>query len=587
MPEKVALSKESELPPELENDFKAYYADLFAETGLPAAEALIREIRDLPGAVIYRLGTEVGAAGFAVVDAENSTVKGLFLNTDAGGHSLEDTVFKCLLEKHKLIAIEVPEKDTHRVKALTRRGFRTARQFMAGPVSMLHMDFSIAVYLAFIKNRQLPEYNSQETVALEQVGGAHKDAEIRAGLENLLENLGGLVRFIQPGQTAVIKPNLVSEHGLKDGIKNGGVATDIGVIKAMVDLLQPVAGKIIIAEGSSINRSETARMFAHYGLDRLQAAYGDQVALVDLNADTCRPVAIPDGRRQATREIPQTLLEADLVINMPVLKLHFAAGASLAIKNLQGAIPPLEKYKVHFFGLWQNLINTYKIIKPGLIIMDGLFGQEGFGPISGSPRRMNLLIGGTNPVAVDSVALRVMGLDPVDSPPVLMAGHEGLGPLDPGRIDVKGVSVKAAAAEFERPLINLAGGRQFRVHDGNACPGCRGYLHFTLNKLRRPDPDSDDRLLIDRLFKKRVDLYLGPDTGQAIDPAASNIFMGACQQYNAKRGGIHLPGCPPHTEEIIGGIFSLYPEIQRPGYADKSEEAKLGDMLKTILASNQ
>ncbi len=586
MPDKVALRRELEFPPELENDFEAYYADLFAETGLPAAAARIRKIRDLPGAVIYRLVTAAGTAGFAVVDTGNSTVKGLFLKTDAGSQGLEDAVFESLLEKHKLISIEVPEKDAPRIKALTRRGFRPARQFMAGSVSMLHMNFSIAVYLAFIKNRQPPEYKLQEAVALEQVGAGHTDAEIRAGLENLIENLGGLGRFIQPGQTAVIKPNLVSEHGLKEGVKNGGVTTDCGVIKGMIDLLQPVAGKIIIAEGSSINRSETARMFAHYGLDRLAAAYGGQVALVDLNSDACRAVAIPDGRRQATREIPRTLLEADLVINMPVLKLHFAAGASLAIKNLQGAIPPIEKYKVHFFGLWQNLINTYKIIKPGLIIIDGLFGQEGFGPISGSPRRMNLLIGGTNPVAVDSVALRVMGLDPVDSPPVLMAGHEGLGPLDPGRIDVKGVPVKAAAAEFERPLINLAGGRQFRVHDGNACPGCRGYLHFTLNKLRRPDPDNDGRLLIDRPFKKRVDLYLGPDTGQAIDPAASNVFMGACQQHNAGKGGIHLPGCPPHTEEIIGGIFSLYPEIQRPGYADKSEEAKLGDMLKTILASN-
>jgi hypothetical protein len=288
-----------------------------------------------------------------------------------------------------------------------------------------------------------------------------------------------------------------------------------------------------------------------------------------------------------TRDIPRTLLEADLVINMPVLKLHFAAGASLSIKNLQGAIPPLEKYKVHFYGLWQNLINTYKIIKPGLIIIDGLFGQEGFGPISGTPRKTDLLIGGTNPVAVDTVALQVMGLNPVDSPPVYMACHEGLGPMEPGLIDVKGTPVAEVAAVFERAQINLADGKHFTIHDGDACPGCRGYLHFTLNKLRRPDPRNPGRLLIDRPLENKVNLFLGPKNKKVIDPDAINIFMGACQRHNAGKDGIYLPGCPPHTEEIIGGIFGLYPDIQRPGYEDKSEEAKLGDMLKTILTSNQ
>ena len=44
---------------------------------------------------------------------------------------------------------------------------------------------------------------------------------------------------------------------------------------------------------------------------------------------------------------------------------------------------------------------------------------------------MNLLVGGTNAVAVDAVTMRVMGLDPVLSPPVKLAYMQGLGPVEP------------------------------------------------------------------------------------------------------------------------------------------------------------
>ncbi|MCR4400555.1 MAG: DUF362 domain-containing protein, partial [Syntrophomonadaceae bacterium] len=112
------------------------------------------------------------------------------------------------------------------------------------------------------------------------------------------------------------------------------------------------------------------------------------------------------------RRIPVTLEEADVIISVPVMKIHFAAIVSLAIKNLQGAVPPLEKYMTHFYGLAQNLVNIHHLVRPSLTIVDGLVGQEDFGPISGVPKPMNLLIAGTNPVAVDAVTMRIMGLEP-------------------------------------------------------------------------------------------------------------------------------------------------------------------------------
>ena len=160
---------------------------------------------------------------------------------------------------------------------------------------------------------------------------------------------------------------------------------------------------------------------------------------------------------------------------------------------------------------------------------------------------------------------------------------QGLGPIEAEKISIVGPSIDEVKNPFKQPVINMNSGKDFIIHDGNACPGCKGYLHFVLAKLRRPDPKDSSRLLIDRPFKKRVNIFLGPDNDSAIKPKKANIFMGICQQHNSLLGA-HLPGCPPHAEVIMNGIFSLFPDVERPKYADKTEEERLEEMLREVLA---
>ena len=75
---------------------------------------------------------------------------------------------------------------------------------------------------------------------------------------------------------------------------------------------------------------------------------------------------------------------------------------------------------------------------------------------------------------------------------------------------------------------------------------------------------------------------MGPSNPKNFPPDETNIFLGLCQQHN-KDLGIHLPGCPPHAEVLTNGIFSLFPDVERPKYADETEEAKLGKMLDAVL----
>jgi len=525
--------------------------------------------------------------GWIIYNAGKSSIEEILLRKKWRGNGLEAFAIDNLIKQENLLAAELCRDDDLKYNWLVAYGFRPTSVTDLGGVTGIKMDLSTSVLMRKLDELRVNRaYHEREQVAIERIPSSQTDAEIKAGLTHLLDKLGGLDQYIKPGQTVVIKPNVVSDHGLKDGIYKGGIVTDVRLVKAMAELLLPIAGKIIIAEGSSINRSETSKMFRHYGFDQIPALDPEKVSLVDLNKDKTVEKIVPGGKRMLSRRIPVTLDQADVIISVPVMKIHFAAVVSLSVKNLQGTVPPLEKYMSHYFGLWQNLVNINHLVRPDLIIIDGLTGQEGFGPLSGTPKQMDLLIGGTNPVAVDATAMRIMGIEPIDSPPVRLAYLQGFGPLEENMINIIGPSVDEVKSEFEQPVFNLSSGMDISINEGNACQGCRAYFHFTVSKLRKPDPQDKSRQIIDRPMAKKVNIYLGPDNDGDISLDETNIFIGLCQQHNADQG-LHLPGCPPHTEVLIDGIYSLFPDVEKAKYADKSEEATLGEMLQEIMRMNK
>ncbi len=553
----------------LEVDYLRYAWELWQ--GRPAVEA-------------YYAEEDGQSLGLLIFDREMSLILEMLVWPELRGKDLETAILDAVIEEENLVAAQILAADQQRYDILVGYGFRPTRRFRNLDWQLIKLDLSTAVLLRKIKNQKAkPAYTRKETVAIQEVPKSQEYEGIKQALQDLIDKLGGVERYVKAGQTVAIKPNIVSDHGLKkDGTVVGGVVTDKRLVKALVELLLPVAGKVMITEGSSINRSATSKMFAHYGYDEIVALDPEKVTLVDLNTDQLVERSVPRGKRMQSRQIPVSLQQADVIISLPVMKIHFAAVVSLSIKNLQGAVPPLEKYMSHFFGLWQSLVNISHLIKPDLIIIDGITGLEDFGPISGTPKTMNVLIAGSNPVAVDAVSMRVMGIEPRESPPVLLAYMQGFGPIENDMIEIIGPSPEELCDPFIQPQLNLNSGRDFCVHVGGACSGCQAYLHFTLSKLRKADPLDEGRQLIDRPFAKKVNVYLGPNLGKEINPEETNIFMGVCQQHNAHLG-LHLPGCPPHSEVIIDGIFSSFPDVQKAKYADKSEEASLGEMLEKIL----
>ncbi|MFH1755669.1 MAG: DUF362 domain-containing protein [Candidatus Latescibacterota bacterium] len=144
--------------------------------------------------------------------------------------------------------------------------------------------------------------------------------------------------------------------------------------------------------------------------------------------------------------LPKTLLAADVLITLPVLKTHATTVFTGALKNQFGCVPRHDRILLHPH-LDQVLVALNRILRPKLTIMDGIIGMEGRGPINGRPREFGKIIASTDPVAVDATAMRLVGIDPMTSKHVRLAAAEGLGNIDESSIDIDG--------DFERYKITF------------------------------------------------------------------------------------------------------------------------------------
>ncbi|MFX1568945.1 MAG: DUF362 domain-containing protein [Promethearchaeota archaeon] len=124
--------------------------------------------------------------------------------------------------------------------------------------------------------------------------------------------------------------------------------------------------------------------------------------------------------------LPKPVIEADIIINLPKMKTHNGFIFTGAIKNFFGLLvdkvikhrmfKEKDKFQQMLGDIHQAVLasgNGGKT-KQVLHIMDGIIGMEGKGPRSGNLRRFNCLIASFSPVAVDSLAFKLMGGNPMD-----------------------------------------------------------------------------------------------------------------------------------------------------------------------------
>ena len=243
--------------------------------------------------------------------------------------------------------------------------------------------------------------------------------------------LGGMGQFIKPGDSVLIKPNM-----LKAMPPEAAVTTHPEVVRSVIKLVRTAGGDPIV--GDSPGMGDVRKVAEKCGI--LAVLRDHDVPLVDLD----EAVQVRGKGRFQHFEIARRAIEADAIINLPKLKTHGMTTLTGAVKNLFGCIPGRRKVQWHFNTgvnhehFMQMLLDLYMLLRPKLTIMDAVVGMEGNGPGSGDPRMIGAIIVGQDAVSVDVVAGRLVGVGTDRLPIARIAAASGIGETDIDRIHVVG-----------------------------------------------------------------------------------------------------------------------------------------------------
>jgi uncharacterized protein (DUF362 family) len=229
-----------------------------------------------------------------------------------------------------------------------------------------------------------------------------------AGLEQIV--LDGLraVGTDVAGKTVLLKPNLVEFD------PGSAINTDPRLVAAAALAMKRLgAESVVVGEGPGHRRDTQFVVQASGMLDALAAV---ETPFVDLNtAPLVRQTLHSSFTSLRELWLPETVVAADVVVSMPKMKTHHWAGVTLSLKNCFGCVPGRvygwPKNALHWAGLEQSIIDVGAAVWPHVQIVDGIVGMQGNGPIQGDPVNAGVLVFGTDPVATDTVAARLMDVD--------------------------------------------------------------------------------------------------------------------------------------------------------------------------------
>ncbi len=365
---------------------------------------------------------------------------------------------------------------------------------------------------------------------------------IKGSLEEAFRLIGGITTVLRKGDRVVIKPNLLLPVPY-----TSGATTNPFVVEALIDLLGDIGvKKVVIAEGAVVGE-KTEKCFSVCGYEAL--AERKKVPLINLKKDEFIPLGLSSGKMFRILRLPKTIVDADAVIDVPVLKTHDCFPVSLGLKNMKGVIHERDKQKFHLLDLAQCIVDLNKLVLPRITLIDGTVGMEGMGPVYGIPAEAGVLLASFDCVACDAVGSAFMGIDPYETSYIALAEEQGLGIADLGKIEVRGETLEKAGRKFKRiSLEGILDSEDFRKHhvrllDRGGCSGCRSVLTAIISDLY-------DKKQVHRIADSTILL------GQNISPEEMDriegrvICFGACTRHVKRNGDLFLFGCPPHILDV-------------------------------------
>lgn len=280
-----------------------------------------------------------------------------------------------------------------------------------------------------------PSRRSKDIGLVVAKGGDDPGRLVRAAFDAA----GGMGQFVSRGDVVVVKPNIGWSRTPEQAAN-----TNPYVVAAVVELCLVAGAKKVKVFDRPCNPAQ--RTYRMSGIEEAAEQAGADVYFEDDRK--FKDVAIPDGEMVKSWQMYTEALDADVLINVPILKHHSLARLTMGMKNLMGLLGGnRESIHVHFD---QKLADVNTRIRPHLTVLDAYRILKAHGPNSGTPEDVELVrqvIVGTDPIAVDSYGAglfsEVTGQSIAGADlGYVRAGHEmGLGEIDLEKVEQQLVEV--------------------------------------------------------------------------------------------------------------------------------------------------
>lgn len=250
---------------------------------------------------------------------------------------------------------------------------------------------------------------------------SYEDKIVKESIERGLSLLGGVSRFVQPGENILLKPNI-----LVGEVPEKCVTTHPAVFKAVAEIF--ITAGVTLTYGDSPAIGNPLKAAKKAGLARV----ADDLNIPLADFKTGMDVFSDKGLQNRKFTIAKAILDNDAVISLPKLKTHGLEKLTGAVKNQFGCVPGILKGEFHLRlpnadAFAKMLVDLNTFVRPRLFIMDGIYGMEGNGPRGGTPRKMNILLLSADPVALDATVCRMINVNPEYVPTTRYGMQAGLG----------------------------------------------------------------------------------------------------------------------------------------------------------------
>ena len=383
-----------------------------------------------------------------------------------------------------------------------------------------------------------PFCQSPGSPAVYVAGGASAYDNTRAALANLDLSAAR-------GKRVLLKPNAgrIAPQG-------GGITTDPQVIVAAIDAFQEAGAQVAVGE-SPIAGVNTMEAFDALGITPL--ARERNCPLIDMDARRYVKVAVPEGVVIDSLKVCPEVLEHDIIVSIPVMKMHMHTGVTLAVKNMKGCLWRRSKVDLHMLPPIEDseerplnvaIADLSGVLRPHLSIVDGTVGMEGLGPSAGKAKPLGVVLVAADPFAADAVSCQLMGLDAETVPHLRLGAARGYGVIDLSQIRVSPDTWRDWTVPFAPPPSELAiEFPNLTILDKNSCSACQSTLLLFLKRY-------GDRLFDYFPADHPVSIAIGKGHCEV---AEGTLCIGNCMAKHRGRG-IFVPGCPPVGSEIMHAV---------------------------------